>query len=120
MKVCVSSTGRELTSSVDPRFGRASFFIFIDSETKEYEAAANGAGGAGGAGVQAANLVCEKKADCVLTGNIGPNAFSVLQTAGIDSFLGIEGTVEESLDMYLQNKLKKAEDPSNAGHPGRI
>lgn len=38
MKIAVSSTGKDLNSQIDPRFGRCQYFIFIDPETMEFEA----------------------------------------------------------------------------------
>jgi predicted Fe-Mo cluster-binding NifX family protein len=41
MKVCITSQGDTLEASVDPRFGRCQYFIFIDTETDSFEAIAN-------------------------------------------------------------------------------
>ena len=63
MKIAVSSTGKDLNSQIDPRFGRCQYFIFLDPETMEFEAFENtGLMASGGAGVQAAQLVAQKGA----------------------------------------------------------
>ena len=55
MKIAISSTGKNLDSQIDPRFGRCQCFIFIDPETMEFEAfdnegvMASGGRGSGGA-----------------------------------------------------------------------
>ncbi|NQU20396.1 MAG: NifB/NifX family molybdenum-iron cluster-binding protein, partial [Candidatus Nealsonbacteria bacterium] len=36
MKIAVTSQGPDLTSQVDPRFGRAKTFIVVDTETDEF------------------------------------------------------------------------------------
>jgi len=41
MKIAVSSTGPDLTDLVDPRFGRCSFYVFVDMETNEFLAVEN-------------------------------------------------------------------------------
>jgi predicted Fe-Mo cluster-binding NifX family protein len=41
MKIAVSSTGSDLTDLVDPRFGRCSFYVFVDTETNEFQAVEN-------------------------------------------------------------------------------
>ena len=38
MKIAISSTGKELDSNLDPRFGRAAYFISVDAETMDFEA----------------------------------------------------------------------------------
>ena len=32
MRIAISSTGKELDSNLDPRFGRAAYFIILDAE----------------------------------------------------------------------------------------
>jgi predicted Fe-Mo cluster-binding NifX family protein len=41
MKICVTSQGDNLEAQTDPRFGRCQFFIFLDTETLEFEAIKN-------------------------------------------------------------------------------
>ena len=41
MKIAISSTGPDLMALVDPRFGRCSFYVFVDIETKEFQAVEN-------------------------------------------------------------------------------
>ncbi len=41
MKIAISSTGPELVDLVDPRFGRCSYYVFVDTETGEYQAVEN-------------------------------------------------------------------------------
>jgi predicted Fe-Mo cluster-binding NifX family protein len=80
MKLCISSTKNDLEASVDARFGRCQYFLFVDTETMNFEAVGNPAFTAGGgAGIQAAQAVVNKGADAVITGNVGPNAFQALE-----------------------------------------
>ena len=51
MKIAITATGKTLDSQVDPRFGRAAWFIVADSDSMEFEAIANdNVNAAGGAG----------------------------------------------------------------------
>ena len=56
MKVLVLSMGEALDSKVDPRFGRASFFVVVDTASNQFEVVRNdeGRGAAQGAGIKAA------------------------------------------------------------------
>ena len=111
MKVCVSSQGSALDNQVDPRFGRCAFFIFVDTDSLEFEAIQNpNIAAMGGAGVQSAQLVVEKGANCVITGNCGPNAYSILGAAGISVITGASGSVKEVVE-----KLKKGQYESSSG-----
>ena len=35
MKVAISSAGKDLTSPIDPRFGRCAYFVIVDTETMD-------------------------------------------------------------------------------------
>ena len=119
MKVCVTSTGSDLNALIDPRFGRCMVFLFIDTETMEFEAVANPAATAGGgAGTKAAQIVADKGAIAVLTGNVGPNAYSALDAAGIKIYVGLSGSCKEAVDKFKNSKLETTAAPSVGRHAG--
>ena len=61
MKIAITSTGTNLKSQVDPRFGRCAYFILIDTDNDKFEAIENsGARGMGGVGVQSAQIMINK------------------------------------------------------------
>ncbi|MFA5117410.1 MAG: NifB/NifX family molybdenum-iron cluster-binding protein [Candidatus Omnitrophota bacterium] len=113
MKICITSEGKNPDSTVDPRFGRCRNFIFFDTDTGKFEAQENAnAQFQGGAGIQSAQMVSSKDAKVVLTGNVGPNAFEILDKAGIQIYTNVSGTVKEAVDTYKSGKLKMTERPS--------
>ena len=117
MKICITSYGTTLDSAVDPRFGRCEYFIIIDPETMEFEAIKNDTS-SGGAGIQAGQLISEKNVEIVLTGNVGPNAFQVLNAAGIKIITGITGNIEEALIKYNKGELKEIDKATVNSHYG--
>ena len=118
-KIAVSSTGDNLESQVDPRFGRCAYFIFVDTDTMEYEAVQNpNVSAASGAGIQTAQLVANKEVECVLTGNVGPNAFQTLQAGGVNVIAGATGMVKDAIQMYKDGKAQAAGGPNVASHFG--
>lgn len=118
MKIAVSSTGNTLDSNMDQRFGRAAYFIVLDTETMNFEPLDNGASAStGGAGISAAQAVVDKGAGAVITGNVGPNAMNVLQAAQIDIFRGSPVSVKENIEKYKGGLLEKI-DTSVAAHSG--
>ena len=121
MKICVTSTGDNLDSDVDTRFGRCRYFLIIDADTMSFEAISNeSAMSSGGAGIQAAQTVAKSGAKAVLTGNMGPNAFQTLSAAGIIVFTGANGTVKETIEKYKKGELKKTESASVSSHFGMM
>jgi predicted Fe-Mo cluster-binding NifX family protein len=118
MKVAVTSQGRELGSPVDPRFGRAKFFVIIDTETGEFTAADNSQNlnAAQGAGIQAGRKVVELGAEAVITTHMGPKAFATLQAGGVQVYTGATGTVAEAVEQFKAGKLKQAGGADVDGH----
>jgi len=118
MKIAVSASGPDLTAQVDPRFGRAPYFLFIDPDTLEFEAVPNQQNlqAARGAGIQTAALVAGHRPGAVLTGNCGPKAFHILQAVGIPVVLGAGGSVRQAVQQYRQGALRPAPSPNVEGH----
>ena len=122
MKVCITASGAELGSQVDPRFGRCQTFVIFDLESGAIEAVSNpNIETSGGAGIQSAQLVASKGVTAVITGHVGPNAFGVLNAAGVEIFIGSAGTVKDAAEAYRSGKLQRAqaEDARSKPVPGR-
>jgi predicted Fe-Mo cluster-binding NifX family protein len=119
MKIAITSTGKDLDCQIDPRFGRCQYFIFVDPETMEFEAAENqGLAAMGGAGVQAAQVVVQKGATALITGNLGPNAATALSASGIKLYLVPGGTVKEVTEAYKSGTLKEVSGATVPPHFG--
>lgn len=119
MKFAVSSTGKTLDSKVDPRFGRAPFFVIVDSDKGEIisvldnSAAINAAHGAG---INAAAKVAEAGVDAVLTGRVGPKAWAVLEQAGIKVVSDASGTVASAVKAQKNSPAQPDTAPTSDGH----
>ena len=115
MKIAISSTGKDITSQVDVRFGRCPYFIIVDIEDKKVKnkkivkniAMAQG----GGAGISAAEIVGNEKVDAVITVNMGPRAFDVLRQLGIKIYQS-QGTVEGVIQKFINGKLEEIKAPT--------
>jgi predicted Fe-Mo cluster-binding NifX family protein len=117
VKLCITARGQTLDAAIDQSFGRAPYFLFVDSETEAIETVENKPG-AHGAGVQAAELVAGKKASVVITGNMGPNAYRGLSAAGIEVYTGAQGKVRDAFEDYRAGRLTCAEGPTGGRHGG--
>ncbi len=109
MKVGFSSMGSSSDSILDPRFGRAAYFVIADADSMEFEIIENTAASAGGAGITAGQLMADKGVEAVVTGSVGPNAMDVLKAAGIRIYKGCSETITENLNRFKKGALEKIE-----------
>ncbi len=118
MKVIVTAQGPGTESPVDPRFGRAKYFVLVDTETGEHAAHDNARNlnAAQGAGIQAAQCVARLGAEAVVTGHVGPKAFATLRAAGIAVYTGASGMVAEAIELLRAGQLQEAAQADVEGH----
>ena len=116
VKICITSTGKEIEAKVDPRFGRTPYFFIIDTDTDAMEIINNSAAAESqGAGIYAVQLVSDKGVEAVLTGRVGPNASRAFQASEIKVFEGVssEETVKETLARFKKGEY--GANPAPAG-----
>ncbi|MCK4547185.1 MAG: NifB/NifX family molybdenum-iron cluster-binding protein [Candidatus Eisenbacteria sp.] len=118
MKVVVTSAGQTMDSEVDSRFGRAAYFLLVDTETDELDAVDNSQDleAAQGAGIQAAQKVAGLEPEYLIGGHCGPKAFAVLSAAGIKVVVGAHGTVREAVQQLQQGELREVGEADVEGH----
>lgn len=120
MKIAITTESDNLDSPFHPRFGRATHFVIVDTETEEWAAYPNPAlNASGGAGVQAAQFISQRGAQAVISGDFGPQAHSALAAGNVQMFLAPVNeplTARELLARYQQGQLKPVSAPTHAGH----
>jgi len=118
MKIAATAAKGDVDGPVDPRFGRAACFVVLDTETGTHEVHDNqqNLNAPQGAGIQAAQAVARLGVEVLLTGHVGPKAFSTLQAAGITVHSGVSGTVREAFEQCKNNKLQPTDTADVDGH----
>jgi predicted Fe-Mo cluster-binding NifX family protein len=121
MKIAISSTGKDLESNIDARFGRCNYFLIVeieDKKIKNFKAIENtGKDQMGGAGITAGEIVAKQKVDVVITVSLGPRAFSVFEQFGIKAYQG-EGKIKEVVQNFINGKLKEISNATGPQHTG--
>jgi len=111
MKIAFTTKGKDWDSMMDPRFGRAEFFLVYDEDSKELSFLDNSdiQEEAHGAGPKTAQRVFKLNPEILITGNgPGGNAATVLEKAGIEIYIGAgQMSVKEAYEAYRNNKLEK-------------
>jgi predicted Fe-Mo cluster-binding NifX family protein len=118
MKIAVPAVSNMQTAAIDARFGRTSWFLVYDTESKTWETIENISSlqSAQGAGIQSAETLVRHGINAVLTPHCGPKAFRVLQAAGVAVYLGISGTVMDALSAYEAGSLQLSTSANVDGH----
>ena len=118
MKIAITATGKDMASDVDLRFGRAKYFIVVDTDTDTSTAHDNtqNLNAAQGAGIQAGQTVAGLGAQAVVTGNVGPKAFRTLIAAGIKVYLSPPATVTDTVRKFRAGELQEVTAANVDGH----
>ncbi len=119
MKVAVSARGSTPDSDIDERMGRAYWMMIYETRDNSWQAINNESGRSAinGAGQKTASQLIELGVEVVLTGEIGPRAFRLLNGAGIAIWLGAAGTVMDTLVAWHDGNLRRALAANNIGSP---
>ena len=118
MRIAITSVGKELDSNLDPRFGRAEYFIIVDPETMAFEVVENAQNInlPQGAGIQAGKTIADNNVDVLITGHCGPKAFKVLQSAGVKIMTGVGGKIADAIKKFNNGELETAAEADVEGH----
>jgi len=116
MKIAASTNNGGLDDTITPMFGRAPSFTVVeikDGEIVAIEVIKNQAAvRGGGAGIAASQTLIDKKVEVLLTGNVGPNAIGVLNSANVKIYKADGLKVEEAIKKYLNGELEEITSPS--------
>jgi predicted Fe-Mo cluster-binding NifX family protein len=118
--VAVTSTGNSLDSPVSSVFGRCPYFIIADMENgeiKEDMAIENPAKNDTRAGNKTAEFIANRDVKALISGALGPNAFSILREEKIKIYKLKPGSVRDNLKFFSDGELEEI-TTSSSGGPG--
>ncbi|NLI73793.1 MAG: dinitrogenase iron-molybdenum cofactor biosynthesis protein [Euryarchaeota archaeon] len=104
-KVAITATEESVNGEMDQHFGRCPYFIISDGE-RNYAVKNTARDATGGAGIKAAQLMIDHSVEVVITGSLGPKASQALNDAGIRSYVGASGNIEDVIKQYREGQLK--------------
>jgi len=110
MKIAISSTGKNIESNVSDVFGRCPYFVIVEIKDKEFEITQiienKSTSQKTGAGISTGQLIAEKGAEAVITGNVGPRALDVLNQFNIKIYSG-SGTIKQAVQEFIKGNLEQ-------------
>ncbi len=115
MKIIIPVEGKNTDAPVCPSFGRTPFFMLFDTETQKSDFIDNAAANSqGGAGIKAAQTLVDSGAKILITYRCGQNAADVLNAGGIKIYKAENGSANDNIKKYKEEKLSVLTDI----HPG--
>jgi len=101
-KVVITSSGPDLDSEVDPRFGRAAYFIVIHLDDGSITVLSNegSESTSKGVGIQNSQRILDAGAEVIITGRVGQKVMGMLSAAGVRIFLVESGSVREAFEAF--------------------
>ncbi|MEA1936804.1 MAG: NifB/NifX family molybdenum-iron cluster-binding protein [Patescibacteria group bacterium] len=123
MKIAISSTGKNLESEIDTRFGRCPYFLIVEIENKEIKSVKaienTAAGQRGEARITSAEIVAKEKVVAIITANLGPRAFSIFEQFEIKIYQG-EGKIGDAVEKFIKRELMEMKDSEGTGREKSI
>jgi len=115
MKIAIPVNEKGLKASVSTNFGRATYFLIYDSETKQETYIENpGRNASGGAGPKAAQVVMDAGADHLITPRLGENAANAF--AKTEIYEAHAGSVEQHIEDLIGGNLNPLNKISKGLH----
>lgn len=115
MKIIIPISENKENATICPSFGRAPYFLLINTQTGEETRFENkAASSAGGAGIAAAQSIVDKGAEAVLAPRCGENAAKVLDAANIKLYKTVGESLLENIDAFSAGRLSELDNI----HPG--
>jgi len=109
MKILLATDSDTLESKIAKRFGHAAYYLIYDSETNNLEARKNH--GHDDNHSELVNLVNEGVLHFII-GNIGPNAFKVLEKVNAKMYLARKCLAKNALENFKNKRLKELTEPT--------
>jgi predicted Fe-Mo cluster-binding NifX family protein len=97
MKIAIASVGQDENAEINPRPGRARFYLLFDESGNLLEVISNPfSRGGGGAGFGVAKMLADRGVDIVVGGQFGENMEGALRGRGL-RYYEMAGNVKEGL-----------------------
>ena len=106
MRIAIPVDKQDLNSNVNKSFGRAPYFLFFNTVTKENFFLDNRAvASRGGAGDRVAQVIADHGVGALLVLRCGKNAGEALRKAEVLIYKANPGTAKDNLEAFMEEQL---------------
>ena len=119
MKIAIPVDENNLESGVCSSFGRAPYFLFYDTVTKESYYLDNSAvASQGGAGIRVTQVIADHGVKVLLLSRCGESVEEMLRKSEVLIYKSISGTAQQNIDAFKDEQLVLLSDfhPEFHGH----
>jgi len=117
MRICVpTESDSGLDAPVSAHFGRAPYFAFVESASKQVEFVENRETGQDRGRCLGAALAVQGRPDAVAASGMGQGAFDLLRSSGARVYLSKEPRLEEVVDALIAEKSPEMTTSEAMGH----
>jgi predicted Fe-Mo cluster-binding NifX family protein len=112
----IPSNGPELSDTISEHFGHCNYFVGIEIDEEKnlkklFSLQNNGHTGC----MEPVNNMKERSVTDMIVGGIGGRPYAGFTQYGIGLFKGVNGTLSENIQLFLQGKLQSLNEPICAG-----
>ena len=119
MKIAIPVQEKSMETNVSESFGRSTYFLIYDVDSKESKFIDNEAmNSQGGAGIKAAQTIVDSNVNILIVPQCGENAAEVLNAANIKLYKTINNSIEENINAFKNNELSVLEEIHKGHHGG--
>lgn len=106
MKIAMPVDDKTMEAAVCQSLGRAPYFLFYNTITKESEFLDHSAAvSQGGSGIRAAQVIADNGVKALLTPRCGKNAEKILKNGEVFIYKSIPGTAKDNINAFTSDKL---------------
>lgn len=109
MNIFIGADEAVLSGKIAKRFGQASFYLIYNTNNKNIKVIMNDPDDAKH---QLLEDMVNDGVETFIVGNIGPDAFNILQSRNAKVFLARKMTAQEAIDKLFKNELEQMREPT--------
>jgi predicted Fe-Mo cluster-binding NifX family protein len=112
----IPSDGPELNDNISNHFGHCRYFVGVEVDDADINKAFSLPNNGHSSCMEPVLNMKKNEVTDMIVGGIGGRPYMGFLQEGINLFQGVQGSIKENVQMFLEGKLKKLGGPSCGGH----
>ncbi|NHJ26176.1 MAG: dinitrogenase iron-molybdenum cofactor biosynthesis protein [Candidatus Lokiarchaeota archaeon] len=112
----IPSDGPNLTDPISAHFGHCRYFVGVELDENDIKKVFSLENNGHSSCMEPVMNMKQKNVTDMIVGGIGGRPFLGFSQYGIHLFKGIEGSIKQNIELYLEGKLEPLNEPLCGGH----